>query len=586
MADSVDVDISGVSGELKKNVRVFLSIAAEHDQPWSASRIKRLHARATGEIQSALQPFGYYQPEITESLKAEGDNWQASYKIDPGPATKIDALQLRATGDGKDNAAAKKVLAQTQLRVGERLRHSQYEATKSALQQTAYSAGYLDADYSQSTITVHPESQRAEIKLVLNTGPRYYFGPISIKQDILNDDFVRRYVKIHPGDPFNADRLTDLQLALSDTDYFSQVEIEAERKNIIEKPVAPPRTEQNTLPRLFFRRLDGAPTQPQAQVPVVVRAKPGKSQKYLASVGYGTDTGPRVGVGVEFRRVNRRGHHFRSDLRISQIKQTLTSRYSIPINNVARDRLAFDATIKREEVGDAITQSGVLSAAREDGWRFGRRRFYLNLERENFDFSGPSRTSNLLYPGATLTFQVADDALHTRRGLSLSADVHGGSDAVISSTSFLQTVLSGKSVLPLGPRGRLLTRATFGATETNNFSSLPPSQRFFTGGDRTVRGYAYQTISPENADGDDIGGQYLALGSVEAEYLVYGNFGLAVFFDAGDSAQSIGGLSAKRGVGIGGRWLSPVGTVRVDFAHPLDDPDTAFRFHFSLGPDL
>lgn len=556
-ADTVTVKITGIGGGLRDNVRKFLSIAAAGGGSLTERQIRRQHARARSEIRAALQPFGYYQPEIRASLKADGDNWQASYRIEPGPATTIDALDLRATGPGADNAAITKAIADSRLQTGQQLLHSDYKKTKAALIQAAYDAGYLDAAFKQARIRVHPQAARAEITLLLATGPRYYFGEVTIEQRILADRFVRRYLNFTPGDPFDADRLTQLQLALSDTEYFSQVEIEAQR-------------EQATGRR----------------VPILIRATARKPQKYTARVGYGTDTGPRVGLGMEMRRLNRHGHQFRTDLRLSAIEQALSARYTIPIADVARDRLAFGATVKREELGDAVSDSYVLSVAREDGWQFGRRRLYLNLERENFDFGGNGRTADLFYPGVALTFQRADNSMHTRRGISMDADVHGGSDAVISSTNFIQATLGSKMVVPLVSKARLLMRAQLGATETDDFAALPPSQRFFAGGARSVRGYGYQSISPENADGDDIGGRYLATASVEAEYLFYGNFGAAAFFDVGDAAMDVTGLDAKRGVGVGLRWLSPVGTVRLDLAHPLDDPDNTLQIHFSLGPDL
>jgi translocation and assembly module TamA len=140
-------------------------------------------------------------------------------------------------------------------------------------------------------------------------------------------------------------------------------------------------------------------------------------------------------------------------------------------------------------------------------------------------------------------------------------------------------------VFPLGARGRLLLRGEAGVTEAANFADLPPSQRFFTGGDRTVRGYGFEELSPEDEFGNDIGGQYLLVGSVEADYLVWGNFGVAAFFDTGNAMNSTSGDLAS-GVGLGLRYRSPVGMIRIDFAHPLDDPEQNFRLHITLGPDL
>ena len=584
-ADSVSVKIKGVEGPLEDNIKAFLSIGADHEKPWSANHIARLHRRARGEIESALQPFGYYQPVITTALDADGEEWTARYTVDKGLPTKIEKLVLEARGEGAENPQVQKALRASKLALGERLIHSEYNSTKNAMIQAAYDSGFLDAAYKQSAIRVTPEANRAEVALTLTTGPRYYFGPVSIEQDILNPDFVQRYVPIEPGAPFNSTRLNELQLALTDTGYFSQVEIEADRKGIVEQPIKRKKKNDIVLPRTMFRRLSGPPNARRPHLPITVRTQPSKSQKYSASAGFGTDTGPRVGLGLELRRLNQRGHKFRSDLQISQIKQALTARYIIPIDEVARDHLTFAATAKSEEFGDATSNSFILSASAEDSWVWGRRRIYLNAERENFDFGEGSRTSDLLYPGFTLSFEKADDPLRTRRGVSLSADIHGGTESIFSSTDFLQLKFTGAGVLPLGPRARLLTRGELGATETSDFSQLPPSQRFFTGGDCSVRGYSFQTISPVNSDNDDIGGRYLGVFSVETEYLFYKDYGAALFFDAGDAANTTS-LDLKRGVGIGLRWLSPVGMIRLDFAHPLDDPDSNFAFHFSLGPDL
>ncbi|MEQ8798300.1 MAG: autotransporter assembly complex family protein [Salinisphaeraceae bacterium] len=562
-ADEVSVTLEGIEGELADNARAFLTIDDKPTRERDEARVRRLHRLASGEIRQALQPFGYYQPEIEAKLTRADEQWRARYQVDPGPATKVTSLELDAVGEGADLPAVQEVLADSELGTGKQLDHRHYEATKSALLSAAYDAGYLDAGYRTATIRVQPEQAEAEIELVLDTGPRYYFGPIKIEQDILDPAFAQRYVPFESGTPFNAERLIDLQLALGDTDYFDQVQIEARRDELLDEP-----------------GIDPAP-----QVPVRVSTEPRKPRRYSASVGYGTDTGARLGLGAEFRRLNRRGHQLRTDLRLSEIKQSLSARYDIPIDNVLEDRLSFGATATQEEIGDVRTDQFRLSASREDGWAKGRRRLYLNLERESFDLGNGRRSSDLLYPGATLSLKQADDLLRPRQGISLSLDVHGGTEALVSATDFIQGHLTAALVVPIGDRARLLTRGELAGTQTSDFDALPPSQRFYAGGDRSVRGYGYQEIGPKNAAGENTGGQYLAIASIEAEYLFYQQFGAAVFFDAGDASPTTG-FDLKRGVGMGFRWLSPIGTLRIDFAHPLDDPDSDFSFHFSLGPDL
>lgn len=585
VADIVNVNVDGIDDPLLANVRKSLSVAEEHESPWSAGQIRRLYRLAPNEIKQALAPYGYYNPVIEHTLEApgdEGETWQASFRIKRGPRTRITALNLAVRGPGDEIPEVREALRSTKLAKGKRLIHAQYTATKNALYTAAYQAGYLDARFSQSAIRVRPDENAAEIDLVLDTGERYYFGDVTFDQDVLNDDFVRRFVPFSAGEPFNAERLVDLQLILSDTDYFNKISIQAERGNAErEAPI------DDWLFDILYPPEDPLISVGRLQVPVGVTAKPSKPQSYEISGGYGTDTGPRVGFGVKFRHLNKRGHQFRSDLRLSAVKQALQASYDIPIANVAQDKLSFTANLANEEFGDITSLNYGLGAIRDTGWSLGRKRAYIKAERETYDLGDGAgdRTSTLLYPGYTITLQKADDLLNTRKGVSASLDVHGGSEALASSVDFLQVKVSGNAVLPLTSKSRLLLRSQFGAIEVDDFNKLPPSQRFFTGGDRTVRGYGYQQISPRNRDNDNIGGQYLAVGSIEADYKVYKDYGVAAFFDAGDAANTTS-FDLKRGVGIGFRWASPVGQIRLDLAHPLDDPDSDFRIHFSLGPDL
>lgn len=586
IADTVNVRINGVDDPLLDNVRKSLSVAGAHEKPWSAGQIRRLYRLAPNEIKNALAPYGYYNPVIkTDLVEPTGDEktWQASFSVEPGPATTVTEVNLAVDGPGDELPDIQEALKNTRLAADKRLVHADYTATKTALYNAAYNAGYLDVRFSQSAIRVNPADNTARIDLVMDTGERYYFGDVTFEQDVLNDDLAQRFVPFSAGQPFNAENLVDLQLILGDTDYFNEIEITAPRDQADRETAI-----KDWLFDILYPPEDPLISVGRLQIPITVKAEPSKPQSYTLSAGYGTDTGPRVGAGVKFRHLNKRGHQFSTDLRLSTVKQSLQSSYDIPIENVAEDKLSFTAKVSNEEFGDISSFVYGVGAVRDTGWSLGRKRAYINLDREIYDLGDGAgdRTATLLYPGYTITLQKADDLLDTRKGVSASFDIHGGSETLASSTDFVQAKVTGNAVLPLTERSRLLLRSEFGATEVKDFEDLPPSQRFFTGGDRTVRGYSYQSISPVNDDNEDIGGRYLAVGSIETDYRVYKQFGVAAFFDAGDVANEIGGFDFKRGVGVGFRYASPVGMIRLDLAHPLDDPNNSFRIHFSLGPDL
>ncbi|MCB1674802.1 MAG: outer membrane protein assembly factor [Halioglobus sp.] len=583
-ADDVAVRIDGLQEPLLTNVRKSLSVAAEHEKPWSAARIQRLYRLGAREIRQALQPYGYYNPTSEAALEppAAGEStWRVSFTVDAGPPTRVTGLHLAVNGPGRAAPAVRSALEQTRLAQGKRLVHADYSDTKRALYNAAYGAGYLDAHFSQSVMRVDPKTDSAQIELVLDTGERFYFGPVTFHQSVLNDAFVQRFVPFAPGDPFDAEQLIALQLALSSTDYFGQIAIDADHNSARR---VPPDDATSSAASQGVETVD----EPAArlEIPVNVTAEPSKPQHYRLSAGYGTDTGPRVGVGVKFRHLNRHGHQFSTDLRISQVQQALSASYDIPIGNVASDRLSFTADIANEEFGDIGTLRYGLGAMRDTAWESGRNRIYLNLWRDSYNLGDDRRTSTLFYPGYTFSLQRADDLLFTHQGISLELDARGGSAALLSSTDFLRGTAVLRTVLPLGANSRLLMRAEAGAIAASDFADVSPAQRFFAGGAQSIRGYSYQSISPRNAKGDNVGGKFLGVGSVEADYFFYKNYGIAAFYDVGDSVDSLNDFSLQKGVGIGFRWASPVGMVRLDFAHPLDDPDTALQIHFSLGPDL
>src|SRR5690606_4525101 len=305
------------------------------------------------------------------------------------------------------------------LAPGQVLRHARYEAAKQSLFDAAYNAGFIDVAYRRSELRVHRGRREASIHLELDTGPRYYFGEISVDQDILDEEFVARFVPIGYGEPFDTDRLLALQIALTDSGYFSDVVIDIEREQAEDR-----------------------------HIPVVVRTSPRRTQEYTVGLGYGTDTGPRVSLGVELRRINSRGHRFTSDLRLSSIEQAIAAEYRIPRKrNPVTDFVALRGSLGNQEIGDWDTRQQSLGVSWHDAWRNFQRRLYVSIQREEFWTSlTPSATEAILFGGAQLTSKVADDPLVPRRGYSWSVDLRGGSDALASGTSFARLYASGNFV--------------------------------------------------------------------------------------------------------------------------------------------
>lgn len=566
---AVRVEIEGLPAELETNARAYLTLierarrVTEDDERISAATIRRLFTRASDEIKQSLQPYGYYKPVISSELKEQPisapnglPDFLASFRISLGAQTHFRYITVEVLGSAGDLPEIKSLLRVPGIATNQPLSHAAYEDLKARLQQLSYRAGYLDAGFLTSELKVHPDIALADATLVLDGGEPYFFGAVTIEQDILETTFVDRYIKIQAGEPFDTERLIDLQLSLADSTYFSDIAIDIRRED----------ADNN-------------------HIPVILRPKPAKPRKYTTSLGFGTDTGIRAGVGLNIRRLNRMGHQLGTTVQGSSRQLSLGAEYRLPIFEVDTDHLAFFFNVEKDEVADADTNEISIGARLENDWWIFRRQLYVRLRSESFSFGDePSNSATLLTPGIELSYQTADNVTFTRKGFSANLDIHGGIESPLTETTFLQTRLSARAVLPLASRARLLLRGELGFTNTKNFDELPPSERFYTGGDRSVRGYAYESLTPIDGKGNEIGGRYLSNASIEVDYMLRGNLGVAAFYDLGNATRDLES-DFKSAIGLGFRYRTQIGMIRIDLAHPLDD-DASFRLHLTVGPDL
>ena len=210
---------------------------------------------------------------------------------------------------------------------------------------------------------------------------------------------------------------------------------------------------------------------------------------------------------------------------------------------------------------------------------------YLDYAFEEFKVGDQDTTSELVIFGINWESARGRELSRVTNGLRLSFDLRGASDELASDTSFAQFNFTTKWIHSFSEKTRILARGSAGVTAKEDLTALPVSVRLFAGGDRSVRGYDFETLGPMDQDGLVIGGSNLLEGSLEFDYLFKPQWSIAAFADTG-SAFNGSDVDFSTGVGLGLRWYSPVGPIRLDLAHPLDDPDQKVRVHISLGLDL
>lgn len=549
-----NVELNGVDGALLSSLRAGLSLVGTPADVDPVLLQRRLRA-APKELSHGLRAFGYYQPQIRSELQRLTDGgWTVSLTIEPGMATQWEDIHIQ-TQPALDALWLAPLRRRAQDLAGQQVQHQSYRSLKTAWMEAAQEAGYLDARWQRQQLIVDPQSALARIDWLLELGPQYHFGRIAIDQPILKPEFLQQYLPVRSGDDFSTDAVLELRLRLFDLDYFDSLDVQSTRDS-----------------EAGLVHLD-------------IAAEPKPPQRWQIGAGFGTDTGPRVSGAVELRYLNGDGHRLRGEARLSEVRVDLSAQYIIPTGPEPGANWTLRSQRREEQLGDTrtVTLLSGLARNRIQGPRLWQ--YYINYEGERFRFADGLQQTDLITPGASLTLRHADDLLLPRRGYSVFIDVHGAHDSLLSSTSFAQLQLRGRWIHPLDARSRLIIRGQAGANWLDNANDLPATQRFFAGGDNSIRGYDYRQIAPRNDAGEVVGGQYLQTISVEVDRLIWGNYGLALFADRG-SASNAWLQDWVSSVGLGFRWRTPIGMVRADLAHPLDDADTQVQLHIGIGGEL
>jgi translocation and assembly module TamA len=554
----VRVEITGLDPELRRNAETVATIVtAARSGSLPVARIEQLHGRAEEEITLALHPFGYYRPSIRSQLDRSGSTWVASYQVDRGPALLLSRVDVRLRGEGESDSVLQAGLTEFPLEAGDTLRQALYDEGKLALAGIAAERGYLDAVFDTAQIRIDLDAYTAEIVLHLTTGQRYFFGPVTFNQDIVNPSQLQGYVTFQPGDEFELSKLLELQRSLTSSPFFSQAEVQPVKEDA-----------------------DGR------NVPIEVSAVPRKRQRYEIGVGYGTDTGFRGTIEADFRRLNRKGHNATVRLEVSQIRRNISAQYRFPPSYPKTSSYAL--LLSAGDISPTWSSTRRLAFGVSRSQLRGPLREVLSLsyDLQDFTIAEQDGASKLLILGTSYSWLKADDRVVTVEGSLLQLDTKASLDALASTATYLQLVVHGKLIKGVGPRLRFLGRAEVGRTFTSQFEELPPNIRFVTGGDRTVRGYSFESLGPRNAAGLVVGGDVQLNASTEIDYKLSEQWRAAAFFDIGNAMMWRGSFSVAKGAGLGARWVSPVGMVRLDIAYGFDEPSKDIRIHLTFGPDL
>jgi translocation and assembly module TamA len=613
-ADELTFVIDGIAEpELSNVLSRVQSFRLTRSSTFSKRSLENLRHKSEQRAREALRPYGYYQATVKSEVRKTPDGgWVLELHVAPGPPLVIRELNLELRGDGSKLKKLQKWQAEWPLTVGKRLIQPQWEKQKQKALDISDDYGYLLAAFTQHELAVDLERNEAALTLILETGEQAVMGEVSFRQGTVKPRVLENLPRFKTGDPYNAWLLERFRIDIWRTGYFSTIEIVEDRQ--LEQ--SPPR------------------------VNLAVSMEPRKLNTYQGAIGVGSDSGPRVQFSWNRHLISGNGDNLSLATGWQDHNNELFVRgnYRIPRRVKPRQFWVADLLIKKEnedlKVRENDFDESLIKLANGNindySLRLGRLKIhnrknghmqlfetiYTEYLRESVDYRDnsidpPALVSLLARDGAEIPLTSTEQYLMLGINYDLP-DIRGNGFETVgqrhrawaftsngawgSDVDFSQVYFSSRRNFIRGKRWKFHLRGEVGYSHARvndivvefedrpieiSLTELPNLYRFKAGGSTSVRGYNFESLSSNG-----IGSNNIITASAEVEYMFRPKWSLAAFFDVGNAFNDWSNIDLKKGAGVGIRWYSIAGPIRVDIAQGLDHPDKPWQIHFTIGTSL
>ena len=510
----------------------------------------RLQARDAAEAQ------GYFSAKVESEIDRSTTPATVHLRIDAGEPTTVTSVDLvvvgaAALGGPQGSALIERMRKGWPLSKGAVFRQEDWAAAKTGAVRAFATDRYAAARLAESRADVDPDTHSAALSVTVDSGPPFRFGALDVTGvEKYSESLVRNLVTFAPGDPYTAEALQIFVRRLNGSGYFASAQA----------------------------TLDADPAQADA-APVHLRLIEAPEKKFSIGAGFSTDTLYRAQLSYDDFNIDRKGLRFHADLDAQAKIQSATLRLTLP-PRVPEYTDTYATNVAHTDI------SGLETREFAAGWK--RK---TASERDQVSYSAVFYASQLMPTDAdpanahALFFEYGriwrnvDDLLSPTRGYAINAQV-GAAPPGVSTAALGRGVLQFAAWLPIDTKTQLLFKAEGGAVAAHNARDVPIALLFRTGGDTTVRGYAFLSLGPRIGDAT-VGGRYYALGSAEVVRWIAPTWGIAAFVDAGNAADRVADLKPVYGYGVGARLRTPIGPMRFDVAY--GEATHEVRVHLSVG---
>jgi len=494
---------------------------------------------------------GYFDAILETRVDGEGEERRLVVSVTPGARTKVTKVVVEFEGDLAGDGAGREeqreqVRAAWTLTEGRPFRQAEWDDAKNRILEKLAERHYAAANLADSVAIVETATATATVKVILDSGPRFTVGALQFEGLKRYDEaLVRRYSRMVPGEPFQLERVLELQRALQNSPYFASVVVDIERD--VNAPL---------------------------DVPVKVSFVERAPVDVGLAIGYGTDSGARGEVSYRNRDMFGRAFDMQSALALDRTRQIGYADFFLPpmtfggpFSDALDTRDSFGALAERTEIQNLRTSRLAFAAYRRFKLGGADYRVGLSYQFERKQPEGADESiARALAPVASATFRWIDSLIDPRKGGVLKVDLAAGARSILSTQDFVQARALYQHWFPLGEDDQVILRGEVGRTIAASRTGIPESFLFRAGGSRSNRGYSYESLGTREGEAI-VGGRYLLTGSAEYVHWFSKQWGGALFHDVGDAGDSREDLDRNPSTGVGVRWRTPAGPLAFDVAH-------------------
>ena len=515
-----------------------------------------LAREAVPQAEEAAAAQGYFSAVVDIAIDRSTTPITIRLSVTPGVPSRVTSVDIDVTGPAASEVplGAKAIAAARQgwsMPKGDIFDQTGWAAAKRGVVETIAGNAYASARLVSSEAKVDPELASAMLAVSIDSGPAFFIGDIEVQGlSRYSATMVRNFSTVQRGQPYSQSALDDYVRRLLGSGYFAGVQA----------------------------AISTDPAKAEA-APVTLAVIEAPSRHLEFGAGYSTDTQYRVTASYRDLDVNGDALRFYADARLETKVQSANVRFVRPPNAQAWQDSILGG-FERTDIEGLITRTASIIARRESiderntpAFSVG---FFINEQQPT---GGDTVRSHALYGEAQYTWRRTDSLLLPTKGWM--ANLTGGGGVPGASTEGFGRVV-GKFAywLPLGHADELYLRGEGGAVLARSRDGIPSVFLFRTGGDTTVRGYAFDSLGVQQ-DGATVGGRYYGVASAEITHWLAPSWGIAAFIDAGNAVDSLHSVTVNYGYGIGARVRTPIGPFRLDLAYGQEVHQ--FRIHFSVG---